>query len=172
MPDVSDVIGCADRAVGPTGLVAALPYEGQVVNIEGRVAFQSTTCEELASAAVDPEVITSDLVGGRQDGDEHDFVEDSTIHGETASGIAAFAKAAVGDLDEAASNAAAGASMCARRQLFEIADAENSKFNADVWHEVCWSGSFLLRCRGRLGVVALGAPVCCSFVRDILQSTP
>ena len=63
------------------------------------------------STVVDPEVIASDLAGGRRDGHEHDFDGDltdgdSTINSNNASDLAAFVKAAIGDFDDAEGNVA------------------------------------------------------------------
>ena len=77
-PPVVSVNGCVDAAVGPARFGAELQDDGHVSTVDGDASRQSTACGELASTIVDPEVIASNLAGGRRDGHGHHFDEDST----------------------------------------------------------------------------------------------
>ena len=89
------------------------------------------------STVVDPEVIASDLAGGRRDGHGHDFDGDltngdSTISSDNTSDLAAFVKTAIGDFGDAAGYVAAVGSTYARHRPFRPADEENlQQFNTD-----------------------------------------
>ena len=47
--------------------------DGHVANVGSYASRLSTDCVELASTVVDPEVMASDLAGGRRDGPGHYF---------------------------------------------------------------------------------------------------
>ena len=123
---------------------------------------------------VDPEFIATDLAGGHRDGLGHDSIdEDPTGYIDIASGFAAFVKAAVGDLDDAAGNVAAVAYTCARSRLFGTAYDENSEFIADPCSaRHLWAGGLVLAAMsGTVGCRRV-RDTCCCFVRDIVQLTP
>ena len=58
--------------------VKGLQDDGQIANVGGYASRLCTVCGELASTAVDPEVIASDRANFRRDGHGHDLDGDST----------------------------------------------------------------------------------------------
>ena len=118
-----------DTALGLAGLCNGLKDDVHVANVGGCASRLSTAYVDLASTVVDPEVIASDLAGGRRNEHGHDLDGDSTdgdstVNSDNSSDLAAFVKAVIGDFGGAAGNVAAVASTYARRLPFGTADEE------------------------------------------------
>ena len=152
--------------VGPAGLGTGPQDDGHVANVGGYASRLSTACGELASTVVDPEVIASDLAGGRRAGHGHDYhgdstFEDSTVHSDNASGLIAFLQAPL------ESSAILQATLLQSR-LGVLAVGYLGPLIKRIWSstpthvqpDVCglWA-TFLLQCWRRLDVVASGTPV-------------
>ena len=169
-PPVVSVDGRVYTADGPAGLGNGLQDGGHVVSVDGYVGGYasrlSTACVELASTVVDPEVIASDLAGGRRDGHGHDFDGDSTdgdltVNSDNTSDLAAFVKAAMETsamLQATLQQSRLG--MLAVSHLGQLMRRIWSSTPTHVQPDVCglWT-SFLLQCRRRLGVVVSRTPV-------------